>query len=156
MPSCRRLNFLVFVWALLLLTSCNYQNVEVRNIRSIQINRFNQRGIDLTGEVKVYNPNTYKIKIKSTDADLYLNGRKAGKIHLTEKVVIPPHYDDYIPVHITADFKAEGKNAIPITQILLSTVIQGSTDFKIVGQLKAGSFIFSKKIDFKYENEIEF
>lgn len=153
LPSFRKINVFAIFGALLLLSSCNYSDVEVTDVRSIQINSLDKNGIDLSGKIRINNPNDYKIRIKSTDADLFLDGRMAGKAHLKDKIVVPANFDDYLPVNIYADFTEGGLGLVPI---ILGAAVKRSANIKVVGNLRAGTFIYSKKIDFEYAHKAEF
>lgn len=149
----RKSNLLIVTALIVLLTSCNYSDVEVTNVRRIEINSLNKDGIELTGEMKVHNPNGYKIHVKSTDADLYLDGRKAGKAHLVDKITVPANFDDYLKVHIRADFNGGSLELIPI---IIGASVKRSANIKVEGKLKASTFIISKKIDFEYQHKASF
>lgn len=153
MRSFRKGKFPLLLLALILLTSCDYRDVEVTEVRSIQINSLTKNGIDLTGQVKVYNPNGYKIKIKSTDADLYLDGRKAGKTKLIDKVIVPANFNDYLTVKVRADFDDGRMGILPI---ILGAAVKRGVDIRVEGSLTAGTFIFNRKFPFNYEHEARF
>lgn len=122
-------------------------------MRSIGINSLNKDGIELTGDIKVRNPNGYKIHVNSTNADLYLDGRKAGKAHLIDKITVPANFDDYLKVHVRADFTGGSLELIPI---ILGATVKRNVNIKVDGNLKASTFIISKKVDFSYEHKANF
>lgn len=127
--------------------------MEVRDVRRIEINSLNKDGIEITGDLKVYNPNGYKIHVKSTDADLWLDGRKAGKAHLINKITVPANFDDYIKVRVRANFNGGSIELIPI---IIGATVKRSVNIKVDGNLKASTFIISKKVDFSYEHKASF
>lgn len=127
--------------------------MEVTDVRGIEINSLNKDGIELTGDLKVRNPNGYKIHVKSTDADLWLDGRKAGKAHLIDKITVPANFDNFIKVRVRADFNGGGLELIPI---IIGATVKRSVNIKVDGTLKASTFIISKKFDFEYEHKANF
>lgn len=125
----------------------------MRDIREIKIDKLDQKGIEIRGTAKVYNPNNYRIKVQSTDADLFLDGRQAGKAKLLDKVVIPANFDDYIEFRIRTDFTAGGLQLIPI---IIGASVKRSVNIEIKGTAKAKSFIIGKNFDFDYEHKATF
>jgi LEA14-like dessication related protein len=143
------------LWALaaLLLASCSYEDVEVTDVREINIEELNKNGLQLSGSLKVYNPNGYKIKVSSTDADIYLEGRRAGKATLMKNISIPANYDDYIEARVKTTFEGGNLKLLPI---ILGATVKRSANIRLKGTIRAKSFIISKKFDFDYEHEAEF
>ncbi len=136
-----------------LFTSCDYSDVEVREIGALSIEKLDKNGLTLNGAVKVYNPNSYKIKIVSTDADVYLEGRKAGKAKLLKNITIPANFEDYVEVSIRADFDEAKAQLLPI---ILGAAIKRGADIQIKGDIRAKSFLISKKFDFEYAHRADF
>ena len=151
MPS--SLSKFVFLLALISLSSCDYSDVELRTIREIKIEKLDDKGIEIRGSAKVYNPNNYKIKIKSTDADLFLDGRQAGKAKLLSTVVIPANFDDFIEFRVRTDFTA---GSIQLLPIILGASVKRSVNLEVKGKARAKSFIVGKTFDFEYEHKATF
>ena len=138
---------------MVLFTACDYSDVEVRSVKEIKIDKLDTDGIEIKATMKVYNPNNYKINVSHTDADLFLDGRQAGKAKLLSKVVIPANFDDYINVRVRADFTAGSMQLIPI---ILGATVKRSLNVKVKGEAKARTFIIGKKFDFEYEHKANF
>lgn len=147
------LNKFLFLVAVIIFASCDYSDVELRNIREIKIEKLDDKGIEIRGSAKVYNPNNYKIKIKSTDADLFLDGRQAGKAKLLNSVVIPANFDDFIEFRVRTDFTAGSLQLLPI---ILGASVKRSVNLEIKGKARAKSFIIGKSFDFEYEHKATF
>ena len=139
--------------AVVLFTACDYSDVEVRSVKEIKIDKLDTDGIEIKATMKVYNPNNYKINVSHTDADLFLDGRQAGKAKLLSKVVIPANFDDYINVRVRADFTAGSMQLIPI---ILGATVKRSLNVKVKGEAKARTFIIGRKFDFEYEHKANF
>jgi len=139
--------------AVVLFASCDYSDVEVRSVREIKIEKLDTDGIEINANMKVYNPNNYKIRVTHTDADLFLDGRQAGKAKLLSKVVIPANFDDFINVKVRTDFTAGSMQLIPI---IIGASVKRSLNVKVKGEAKARTFIIGKKFDFEYEHKANF
>jgi len=127
--------------------------VELRNIREIKIEKLDNKGIEIRGSAHVYNPNNYKIKVHSTDADLFLDGRQAGKAKLLDKVVIPANFDDFVSFRIRTDFNSGSAQMIPI---ILGATVKRGLNIEVKGTARAKTFIIGKKFDFDYEHKATF
>ncbi len=149
----RKNRFLFIPVVVLFLTSCNYEDVEVEEITGVNIQKLDKNGISFTANLRVVNPNDYKIKITSTDADLFLDGRMAGKAKLENRIVIPANYNDVIEAKIRTDFEGGSLKLIPI---ILGAAVSKSVDLQAKGTLKAKSFIIGQKFDFDYSHEAKF
>jgi LEA14-like dessication related protein len=98
------------------------------------------------------NPNSYKVSITETDADLFLDGRRAGKAKLRERLVIPAKFDSSITAKVRTDFEGGSLRLIPI---ILGAAVNKKVDLRAQGHLRAKSFLVGKKFDFDYSHEAE-
>ncbi|MGB6034795.1 MAG: LEA type 2 family protein [Cryomorphaceae bacterium] len=137
----------------LLLSSCTYENVDVEDVTNVKIHKLDKNGISFSAMLRVNNPNTYKIKITSTDADLFLDGRKAGKAKLENNIVIPSNFNDVIEAKVRADFEGGSLQLIPI---ILGAAVSKSVNLQAKGTIKARSFVIGQKFDFDYSHEAKF
>lgn len=103
--------------------------------------------------LKVNNPNAYKIKITSTDADLLLDGRKAGKAKLENNITVPANFNDVIEARVRTDFEGGSLQLIPI---ILGAAVSKKVNLQAKGTIKAKSFIIGHKFDFDYSHEAKF
>ena len=136
-----------------MLSSCSYEDVEVREVRHLEIDRLDRNGVELTATLHVSNPNNYRIKVTSTDAEVFLDGRKAGDANLTHTVLIPPRFDGEIVAGIETKFGEGRSNLIPI---ILGAAVKREVHVRAVGKVRAKSFVISRSFDFDYEEDAGF
>ncbi|MEM9052573.1 MAG: LEA type 2 family protein, partial [Bacteroidota bacterium] len=117
------------------------------------IHKLDKDGISFTASLEVVNPNGYKIKITSTDAELFLEGKKAGKAILEEKIVIPGNFDDVVEARVRADFDGGSLQLLPI---IISSAMSKKVDLQAKGYIKAKSFLIGQKFDFDYSHQAKF
>lgn len=127
--------------------------MEIKDIREIKINKLDTKSIEVQTRMKVYNPNSYAINVREINADLFLEGRPAGKAELMEKVHVPAHFDDYVTVMARTDLSAGSVQLIPI---ILGASVKRSLEVRVKGTAKARSFIIGKKVDFDYSHQATF
>lgn len=135
------------------LGSCTYSNVEVKEIRKLKIDRLDKDGISFTATLWVENPNNYRIKITSTDADLYLSGKHAGKARLTNRITIPSNYKGGIEASVRTDFDEGSLSMLPV---IVSAGLKRKVDLRAAGDLRAKSFVIGRKFAFDYTHEAKF
>lgn len=139
--------------AVAFLSSCNYDNVEVIEIRRVKIDRLDRAGLDFTASLWVVNPNGYRIKVTSTDADVYLDGRKAGNAILAHNVVIPANFEGEIQAEVKTAFEESGLKLIPI---IIGAAVNRRVGIRVVGKARGKSFMVGHSFDFDYSDEARF
>ncbi len=138
---------------LLLTNSCNYSDVEVKEIKRVKINKFDSKGVEITAILHVVNPNNYKVQVTKTDADIYLDGKRAGKAILLQKVVVPGNSDGDIETYIRADFDNGSLSLLPM---LINAAIKKKIDIRAAGSVRAKSVIIGRKFDFDETHKAQF
>ncbi len=134
-------------------SSCSYDDVELHGIEDFDIEKIDSKGAEVTGKIKIENPNGYKIKVTSSDADLYLNDTYGGKAELMSPILIPANFNGLVEARIRADFDQGSVSLLPI---VLSATLKKSIQIDIKGTLRAKSFLFSQKIDFEVSEKASF
>lgn len=77
-----------------LLSSCGtYKSVHIGDIGDVSFKGMVDNRISLELQVPISNPNGYKIKIKSMDLDVSINGNYLGKMKNSEVLIIPKKSD---------------------------------------------------------------
>lgn len=136
-----------------IVSSCSYDDVELRGVENFDIERIDVKGAEVTGQIKIENPNNYSIKVTSSDADLFLNKTYGGKANLMAPILIPANFNGTVEAKIRADFDKGGASILPI---MLSAALKKSVQVDIKGTLKARSFLISQKIDFEVSEKASF
>ena len=135
-----------------LLSSCNYENVEVTGVKEIKLSDINAKSLKIYGEVKILNPNSYPINIKRIDADVFINSKKTGKAKLLKKIRIPANSHEFIQAEIETEIDGGSLNLLPL---VLQSAFSGKADIRLVGDMKAGTYLYGKKIPFDFTEQGE-
>ena len=136
-----------------MLCSCNYEDVEVREIKKLSIHRLDKSGIDFSAKLYVENPNGYRIVVSRSDADLYLANKHAGKAHLKEAVVVPARFRGEVEAHVRTDFDSGSLSLLPV---IISSGLKRRVELRAAGDIRARSFLIGKKLSFDYSHEATF
>jgi len=131
---------------ILLVASCRapkdlvYQNIQ--NFRLKQDGMQSQVCLD----IRMYNPNSYGMKLKDADVDVFLNGRCLGKMQVDNGCAVPGLDTFAMPVMLNVDLKNVLPNAL---QLLMNSDV----DIKLTGSIKAGKHGIYKKVPVSYEGK---
>ena len=104
--------------------------------------------VKFTAGAKVYNGNWFALKVKPSTLDLYVDGDYMGKVHLLKKVKMKAKKE----TDLQADFLAELEGNALMKALGLAT--KGEVTVRMIGKIKGGVFIFSKKLDFDESRKI--
>jgi LEA14-like dessication related protein len=94
--------FMVFV-----ATSCKpKEDIVLRNVRDIVVDVTTEP--TLKAQAILYNPNNIKIKLRKIAIDVYVDGRKSGRVDQEPKLVIPAASEFKVPLVVTLNMKEMG------------------------------------------------
>gem|GEM_PF-5802031 len=130
------------------LSSCNYEDVEVRGISNFGVEKMDAKGVTLNAKVNVYNPNGYGFKITSGDADIVFNKKLEGTATLLETIKVKANSEEFVDAKIRVNFKNGSFAMIPAA---IQAIQSEKFDIDVKGKIKAKSFLISKEIDFDYK-----
>jgi LEA14-like dessication related protein len=133
---------LSFIVVALLMSSCTFYEPEFRGAEKFDVEKIDGKTVKFTAGATVYNENWFGVKVKPSYLDLYIDGKLMGKIHLDKKVKMKRKSETTLVAPFTA--MLEG-NAL-VEAMKLAT--KGDVKVRMKGKIKAGVFIFSKKVDF--------
>jgi LEA14-like dessication related protein len=136
---------------MLLLPSCSaYEEVELRDIREVQVLRMDGRTIALRVDVLVNNPNSYGISVEDPDVDLYLNDTYVGKGHLDSALTLEKRMEQIYPVYLHADL-AGG----PLLMMMIGGALSGEMKLGVKGTVLARSGLLRKRFPFELEERVD-
>ena len=94
--------------AAFLLQSCKMPDEEIvlRDIRDVVADVSTDP--TLKGVAIFYNPNNVRGKLKHISVDIYVNGRKAGKVKKDYKITIPKQSEFRVPIEVELNIKELG------------------------------------------------
>lgn len=88
-----------------LLSACmEFKMLEFKGINGVQMPRMDMQNLDLKLNVKVFNPNTYNLKVKPSDIKVYVEENFMGTVHLDEKIKFKKNsegtYDAFLKIEL--------------------------------------------------------
>ncbi|MBL4862487.1 MAG: LEA type 2 family protein [Crocinitomicaceae bacterium] len=135
-------NLLFFIAISFLITSCaSFQVPEFRGGEKVSLKKVDGQSIKFSAAGKIYNGNWFGIKIKPSTLDLYVEDEYIGKVSLDKKVKLKRKKE----TELNADFTAKLESGAMFRALKFAT--KENIKIRLKGKVKAGVFIFSKKID---------
>ena len=136
-------NLIGLILLTIVLSSCNaYKSVNIGYIENVNFKGMVDNRISLELQVPITNPNRYKIKIKSMDLDVTVNGNYLGKMKNSSEIVIPAKSDE---VHnFLVDIYV--KNALASMASMYKLRKAKSIEMQIEGTIKVKALLNSKTI----------
>ena len=144
---------LLFIAVLFLFSSCmTYQDIEFKKVNSYSMGQVKNGRVNFIMNVRVFNPNWYKIKIVKGEMDLSLGGNDAGQAYLTEKIKLKGKEERDYDIIVEADFQQLTKAVLAAG---LSVLITKTAVFRMKGWIKGRVFVFGKKFPVEFKENID-
>ncbi len=137
----------------LIFSSCNiYQDIEVQEVRDIRITKMSDKGIEAEVDIKVFNPNNFKVSIVAVDADIYVNDKDVGDAKLRRKVILGKKSNEVHTIKIEGDYTDMSGG---ILQTLIGGLFSQSMNFKVDGTMKGKALLIGKSFYFQVDQDVE-
>lgn len=149
----RKMRFLLGLMVMLTLNACiTFEEVQLENVEDVRVeNILNSDPLRVHLDMKIENPNTFKIKIKKADLNLFVGSKDLGMVHLSDKVTLPKKSTTVQTFTIEADSKAAIKKALAGSAGALLT---GKITVRIKGRVKGSVMGIGKWFDVDQKEEI--
>ncbi len=137
----------VSIPALCLLTSCNsFQSLEYRGVSEWKVQAKSFAESKLSANIKVFNPNKYRVTVKRIEADILVNGSKWSNYLLDSSFMVPAQSEFTLPVNLRV------KNASLLTGV--STLAAGKElMYELKGKIKGTFRSITAEVPFTYQDK---
>jgi len=96
-------------------------------------------------DLKLYNPNNYKLKLKRTGIDVYVNDQRLGNILLQHEYLLPRHDTFLLPVLLKIDVANAASNAWQLF------TVKKEVNLRLSGSVRAGRHGLFINVPVSYE-----
>lgn len=149
----RLLHLYLFLLISLLLSSCfEYKEVEVEKVSNVSVESFSTKGITIGIDLKINNPNRYKISIVDSNLELFVDNRKIGSAKLKEKIVLQKKSNEIHHVTVETNLKQLLSSALPT---LLGLITKTDIELGVKGDIKARAKSLSKKFPLDFKERVQ-
>jgi LEA14-like dessication related protein len=136
------MKYFLFTLVGLLFSSCfEYRDIEFKGIENAQSPHFENKELLIDVTVRINNVNPYKIKIKPSELQVYIEDNFVGTVFLDNKVVLKRKSEN----SYTAQLR--GKMADGVLFTLMRVALKEEVTLQLKGKVKGTIYGFSRKID---------
>lgn len=136
-----------FALSVFLFSSCMRPKALVyQNVQNFRLQQAGLQQTKVSLEIRLYNPNNYKLKLKGSDVDVFLNGNHLGKMAAEENFLIARRDTFSLPVVLDVNMV----NVIPNALQLLTN---SEVTIKLSGSLKTGRHGVFVTVPVSYEGK---
>jgi len=140
--------YIFFFISSLSLSSCiTFSDLEIGDVKSVNINKVSKSNIEINADIQVKNPNNYKVKIKKIEADVFLNDKNITTLNLNRKVVLQKKSDDVQAFLIQTELSK-------LLSLAPALLMGGGINLKMKGYIKGKVFLISKKVPVEVEKKV--
>lgn len=100
------IKYLAFGFLLAIVSCKPKEDIVLRNVRDIVVDVTTQPM--LKAQAILYNPNNIKIKLRKIAIDVYVDGRKSGRVDQEPKMIIPAVSEFKVPLEVKLNMKELG------------------------------------------------
>lgn len=152
-----QLNFRYYISAILVALmffggSCKIQELEFNGVNDVSVGSMKSDNIEITINVKLDNPNNFKIKVVKAKLDLFIGGIEAGTADLEDKITIKKKAEDNYDIIITTDREQLMSAAL---KSALTSFGSGKITVKVKGWVKGRVWGIGKKIDVEFKENVD-
>lgn len=140
---------LVLIVISITLTSCfKYEDVVMKEVTNVSVNSFSANNIEIKVDMRIINPNNYKISIVDSDLELFVKNKKVGTSKIKDNIDLPKNSDETHQIVVKTTVEDMIGTAIPV---ILNVLFEDSVDLQVKGEIKAQAKSLSKSfpVDFK-------
>jgi LEA14-like dessication related protein len=142
----------VFVFAVAGFSSCAIQDVEFVKMNNYSVSKLSDNEAQITLNVKLDNPNNFKIKITKANLDLTVGGNNAGKVDIVDKITLRKKAEDDYDIVIEVDPEKIMSAALKSG---VSILLSGKVVVRVKGWVKGRAFGIGAKVDVDESHEID-
>lgn len=123
-----------------------FQDPEFVEARHFRLASLGIKESTIKTDLYYYNPNSFRLSLKTADLDVFINDRYAGHSLLDTLVHVPARDTFFVPVSVKVDMKNVFPNA-------LSLLMNDSIDLRVEGKMKVGKAGIFVNIPVKYQEK---
>jgi LEA14-like dessication related protein len=132
------------ILALICISCRRPKELVYQDVRNFRLQHAGFQGAKVAFDVRLYNPNNLKVKLKTADIDVFMNDRHLGKVFTKAAFMIDKRDTFLLPVVLDVDMENVLTNTL---QLLTNSEI----DLKVKGTVRAGRHCVFISIPVNYE-----
>ena len=146
---------IISLFIVLFTSSClTYEEVDIKEIDDIKVENLltSSKQTKLILKIKIHNPNTYTIKIKDADLNLFIGKKDLGKLKLQDVVVLKKKTEKVQTITLLPSSKSIFRDALKGATVALFT---GKIRVRVKGRIKGKALGIGKWFDVDHSEQID-
>ena len=144
-----------WLWMLVLmasLSSCKlYEEVKVSDVQDVIIGDVTSDGVEAQIYLEIENPNWYKMTLKESNIEVYVEGKYFGVIDQFDEIIIPKHSKTTQVLRV----KASSKALNDLIGNALKLFFQNELKLEARGYVVGKALLVKKRIDVKVVESVK-
>lgn len=137
---------------LLLLSSCEFKDIELKEVQNVEVASINKNEIEGVVSVVLNNPNGFSVTIKEADFIILAGDVEIGSAQLNESFKIAANSEESYPIKLRGDASKALSGGI---SAVVGMLFGKEPKILLKGDIKARSFIFTKTVPVELETDIK-
>ncbi len=134
-------------FAILILAACgSIKEPNLRGIENVRVDKINSATSTMRLDLRYFNPNKFRVKLKNASGDAWLEGKKLGSFSLDSAVYVSANSDFTLPVTLEVDMRRVLSNT-------LTLLLSNEVTLKIDGTARIGKSGITINYPLKYEGK---
>lgn len=135
--------------------SCvSYEEVQVTDIKDLELQGFSSKEISISAQVEIANPNKYDISVTDSEFSISTDGNLLGSFKIDQQLELLESSREFHEVAFKLDMEDLSPNAqSTLLQIVLSG--ENKVNIKVEGYIEAKAFMLKRKFPISFEDEVE-
>lgn len=151
LPNWTEALFLLF-FSISLAACTSYEQVELKDITNIKVDRMDAKGIAVRVDALVHNPNNYRIQVLDPDVDLYVNDKFIGKGILDSTLILEKNSTNVYTVPMQAELQGGALLMVLVSGVFNGNEVKLAAKGTVVG--KVG--LLRKRFPFEFEERVSY
>ncbi|MFI5203508.1 MAG: LEA type 2 family protein [Flavobacteriales bacterium] len=126
--------------------------MEYVKLNDYSVNKLSENEAKITLNVKLDNPNNFKIKITKSNLDITVAGNDAGKVDIVEKITLKKKTEGDYDIIISVDPE---KIAAAALKSGLTVLLTGKVTVRVKGWVKGRAFGIGAKVDVDESHNVD-
>ena len=144
--------FLLLTFSVFLSSCFNYDDIEIKEVRSVQLDGMKNERLNFSIDIELYNPNSFKVKVTKADLDVAINQLKLGHTVLEKDITIPPNESSIQHIELSAKVDKDFMSQVPS---LVASALFSAIELNVKGDIKGKVFLLSRSIRVDHTEKVD-
>jgi LEA14-like dessication related protein len=142
-----------FILVLATMTSCELQEVDLVELKKVEVERIENEEMFMDVTAVLDNPNSFNIKVKDSDFDLYMENKYIGKANLENTFILESGMQKEYELKVRAQGDRLNVQLLPI---MLSAALTGKVSVRLKGSITGKVLFITRSVNVDVTEDVIF